>query len=1226
MAEWDVVGEAPVAAAAPADPWKPVSEEPWKPVSEAPAAAAPQQGPGAKHPLIDLAVMLGMDPEKARSRFGVASAVLQYPRHFVTSQFDVPKQAFEVSEKLRNEGEFTEEDAGTMANAAMMGGVKLGKTASKAPQGKFASGEGDPWQIKAEAPMEASVVASAVDPQALPMERIDSAAIKVGDKTYTGHTHTDALDRAAKELNITPEDFIRQLEGNDNVGLDGFITTEGRFLSRKEANAFQEKIESGERGIGDNGGPALAAAAAVEPPPAAPVTPALESKIRGLESARQQALQNADQHKFMLDADVETRGYALTPDEVAGYKDAQRSAQMTADSITRSIERLRSEGMPPPKAAKEPLTFEQMKPPPPPVEPPAPRGVGDNGGPALAADQAAVLSRISEQPKPKTDVKKAVTDTYTDLVDDLHPIKKVVKDGVETIDNPYEQFRLTRGSAGKAEHMLRFGTLDYNTLGVNGKPLVETLKPLRNDREAFSAYLLSKRALELQERGIETGVPLAEAGRVAAAGDKKFAAAAKELDTFQENTLKYFKDSGIISQEAFDGMRAASKSYIPLYRAFEPQGSTTGKRFNVFNPIRKLVGANEKILDPIDSIIRNNYVLTEMAERNRAATTLIKYARENPDALPMQKVSQQAKPIDITPNEITRMMEDNGIGPEVYGGTPSEFTIWRKGQADALKPDEFAVYENGKRTVYKTNPEIATAVRGMDEQELGLFTRVAAAPARLLRAGVTLDPAYMGSNIIRDQLSAAVQSKSNYRPGVDAMRGLWSKLRKDEAYQDWLKSGGSQSTLVSQDRARVTDFLREYGSPPDVMQAIKNAGGSPIRVLRDLSETVDNATRIGEFKRATKGERSPEAVMKGGMAARDVTQDFQRRGAKVRAWNAVSAFANGQVQGLDREIMNFKSRPIAASAKIASYITLPTIYFWVANRDDERYKNAPRDIKDQYWLYLPEDKNAEPIKIPKGFTTGLAGGSLIERTLEAYFSDKPEAYKGFVKNLLGSMVPNIIPTIAKPVIEQFGNRSTFFQTPLVGDKQKRLPNPEQANRNTSETAKLVGKGLSKAGLEDYSISSPIILDNYIRSWGGKVADYATKGSDAALKTLGAVEAGPPGPNRKLSDIPIISRFVMKYPSASAQPIQDFYEKYNEAEKKFNSAREARRRDGDAAPDLPARLLGPKKQLDALHKVIRETYADKDMSGAEKRKVIDETYIEMLQVAQEALAAKGYGGP
>jgi hypothetical protein len=81
-----------------------------------------------------------------------------------------------------------------------------------------------------------------------PGERIDGAAIKIGDRIYRGGTHSEALDRASAEVNISPDEFLRQLEGQDNVGLDGFVTTDGRFLTREQAYAAQDVIDRRARG------------------------------------------------------------------------------------------------------------------------------------------------------------------------------------------------------------------------------------------------------------------------------------------------------------------------------------------------------------------------------------------------------------------------------------------------------------------------------------------------------------------------------------------------------------------------------------------------------------------------------------------------------------------------------------------------------------------------------------------------------------------------------------------------------------------------------------------------------------------------------------------------------------------------------------------------------------------------------------------------------------------
>ena len=195
-----------------------------------------------------------------------------------------------------------------------------------------------------------------------------------------GETHADLLQRHGVNL----DDFNPQR--GDNIDL--FRLPSGEIVNRNEM-ARRGLAESGEdlRDFGVKPTPEQTAAPFEErsvPPPAVPkpveapsVAPeapssALESKIRGLESAREQALQNADQHETFSNLDTESRGYALTPDEKAGYRDLARSARMTADSIARSIEQLRAEGLPKPPTVPPEITAETMRPTEPlrPAEPP----------------------------------------------------------------------------------------------------------------------------------------------------------------------------------------------------------------------------------------------------------------------------------------------------------------------------------------------------------------------------------------------------------------------------------------------------------------------------------------------------------------------------------------------------------------------------------------------------------------------------------------------------------------------------------------------------------------------------------------------------------------------------------------------------------------------------------------------------------------------------------------
>lgn len=868
---------------------------------------------------------------------------------------------------------------------------------------------------------------------------------------------------------------------------------------------------------------------------------------------------------------------------------------------------------------------------PPPPHPPA--GMGHNMGPPMGPTpeeaHRAVMDTIAPPPKESEPL-----DLYTKGVDNLHPIKRAMGEkagsisDVPTIMNPYEQFRLARGSAGKAEHMLRFGTLNFNDLSKVGDSFEDIMKPIveAGERDEFVSYLKARHALEMERHGVASGVPMDAALVNFQANVQRFEGAATRMDEYQANVLDYLKDSGIISEKAAENMRDKWTTYIPMYRAIEGQ-PVNPSEFNVKNPLMRRSGSGEKTLDPIENVIRNTFSMTEMAERNRASDTFVKHFQARPGQIPLQKVRQPVLPTHVSAKETRDFLEAQGI--DTSGLTDQDLSgmaVFRHGKQQQLRPGEFVRYVDGKREVWRTDPAIANAITNMDGAELGVFTKVMGAPARWLRAGVTLNPAYMLRNIHRDQLTAFVQSKHNYRPLWDYMSGMKSRLSKDDDYQNWLKSGGAQATMVAQDRRYDNPLMRKYGAKPNLLEMARRF--SPLDGLRHVGEAMDNATRIGEFKRATKGSDDVADIMSGGMASRDVTQDFQRRGSATKSYIHMTSFAGGQIQGIDREINNLlrgdAKRRFGVAAKIATSITVPSILLWWKNKDDPRFQNESNQVKDRYWLIYPDDPNGEPIRITKGFSTGIAFSAPTERFLDQIYRERPEAFKDLAASLGESMLPSYLPTALVPGAEHLTNKTALskFQRDLVPRRYDKTQAQEQYHPGTSETAKALGKGISKV-VGDKSIASPIIIDNYIRGYGGDLAKLGAKGVDTLMRAAGVADTtGGEKATPKGSDMPILGSFVQRYPSGGLQPIQDFYSKYDELERLHGTRkfldRRGRTAEADAMPQM-MRLSGVKRRMDMLQKRLREAQDDPGLSADQKRKEIDATYLELLVTAQDGLS-------
>jgi hypothetical protein len=99
--------------------------------------------------------------------------------------------------------------------------------------------------------------------------------------------------------------------------------------------------------------------------------------------------------------------------------------------------------------------------------------------------------------------------------------------------------------------------------------------------------------------------------------------------------------------------------------------------------------------------------------------------------------------------------------------------------------------------------------------------------------------------------------------------------------------------------------------------------------------------------------------------------------------------------------------------------------------------------------------------------------------------------------------------------------------------------------------------------------------------------------------------------------------VVRYPSASAQSIQDFYDKY-EANKAYFLTWQAMAKDGNVAAMKHIMDMGGDQmfvQLDSIrntltehNQLIRDIYKNPDMKPDEKRQLIDTLYGNMIQVA------------
>lgn len=841
----------------------------------------------------------------------------------------------------------------------------------------------------------------------------------------------------------------------------------------------------------------------------------------------------------------------------------------------------------------------------------------------LESAQKAILDKVEVG---GTDQKSGMTfnNFYARTVDSMDPLKQEVEAMTNGKDlpaskDPYVLARLTRGFYGKADQFLQHSPYDFNTYKNTGESLKSILDPYKDDLQGVRAFVVAKRAQELESRGINSGFdPVAVEKVVKDSGDK-YGDVGQKLVDYSDNVTKYLKDSGVLSNKSYDAMREANKSFVPFYRVMDPESVSggVGKGFGVFDPIKRIKGSDRAVIDPLESIIKNTYSSMAIADRNEVASRFIELAKKSDDPSQfIEKVKTPVKPITVGADEMQKFLGNHGVD-----NVPDDLMTIFRGAQKQLGDDEIAVYKNGNREVYKVNPDVAAVFKQSDSEALNWIFKILAKPAGMLRAGVTLSPDFFPRHLIRQQFNALIYSKSGFIPLLDTVRGAASMISHDDAYQNWLKSGGANATMVALDRSYIQNNIMKLDQETGFKDSAWNILKSPLEMLRAVSELTENATRVGEFRKSLGDNTDKSSIQQAGFDSREVTVDAARIGSKVSAVNQLISFFNITGQDMDRFIRASKENPLGTAAKVAAGIVAPSVALWYANHDDPRYKDIAQWQKDLFWLVMTKD---HIFRIPKPYGPGILFGSGIERFLDYAHDQDPTLMKHFGSDLLSTVTPGAIPNFAAPMLEQWANKSFFTGNKIIPSSTEELLPEVQYQPYTTETAKALGKMVGTLPPENQpgTIASPAIIENYIRDWSGGLGMYALQIADKGLRMAGVLP-DPSMPASTLADIPFIKSFIVRYPSAGAQPIEDFYDRYAESKQTLMTMQYLAKQ-GDFAsasklaqmnPQALVKMDGIKTSLSNTQRLIQMVTKNPQMSPVDKRQLIDSTYYQMINMAR-----------
>ena len=836
-----------------------------------------------------------------------------------------------------------------------------------------------------------------------------------------------------------------------------------------------------------------------------------------------------------------------------------------------------------------------------------------------------------------------LTQLTRDAVDDLHVIRLAVDDvkqlggRLKPSENPYLLARILRGSYGMADAFIRNGVIDFKTRRVTlGTSLEHALAPVAGRIDAFRRWIVAKRAKELHAQGKETGLDRGDVDLTVAKydADPDFNKAFDDIKAWNDALLQYAVDAGYVTQEGADAMRAMHQDYVPMHRVFEigagespsQEGAGAGRGLNVgtVGSFRRLGGSTRDIVDPLETMVRNAYSIITASEKSAINKAIGDLSKKHGMGKWVEKIATPKEVLKAPLEKVREQLEDAGAD---LTGIPDDLILqfFRDSGKAPYGENIIRVTHAGETTFYRLNSDLFDSFHALDMEEAGTLVKILSSPAQLLRAGVTLDPAFAAANMIRDALGSAVINKYRLFPFEAGLRGAAAMVGNPQLIADWAASGADNSMEVNFfDREATAAFLREKITnqlTPAERALIFTKG--PLQALRWIGSKSEQATRVGEYSTAldrhlNEGMAEGEARRLAAFESRD-RQDFAKGGAKTKSLRRMGAFWNAGLQANVAIYNAFKERPIRSTIQGLMYITLPTLLLLVKNWDDEDYWDRPQWERDVFWL-VPFGKDASGhtrfARIPKPFILGIMFGALPERMYSWSKKNDPKAFDGFAREVASQTIPNPAPQVATLIVGDLltGKRGwDFFRgREVVPESVADLPASLQWTEQTSLTARKIG------ALLDFS---PMKIDHIIAgTTGGLGRQLVHQAIDRAIEAA-------TGDKRTAANTVPGGRFFASPAGINSKAVEDFYSDLADLREKKAGAKfldDSPTPKGEKAKQKAAEELGEKSGYDYKHLQLMER-ASRDITVVrDKIKATDDPdekqklYLQIKDIAEKAM--------
>ena len=696
---------------------------------------------------------------------------------------------------------------------------------------------------------------------------------------------------------------------------------------------------------------------------------------------------------------------------------------------------------------------------------------------------------------------------------------------------------------------------------VNGG-LLEILRPLFRNGEDFLRAWHTYRIGKLETRLDKEGKIVRTTAEERAAAEKLaelypfLELVSENYNRWNSHVVQFLVDTGVIS-ESLGEVFLRHSDYIPFFRQLYDESDG-----RLDKGVQALVGEH------VNSMVRDGF-LPEPTDEERASSPKVMFNSMTFGAQPKKRVGGKGAIVDpiegIARNLVAAL--EAGSANVAAGRTMRDAILPAVDMARPVGDRSEATHtirvKGEDRHFDVHDPLLYDCLTGMLEGNIPWLSFISA-PSTLLRETVTRSPDFIMANLLRDTLSSAVTSGSNFTPIVGTATnffagGISGRGEVPNSYNVLRGSG----VIGGYDHGRdpkdmKKSFYKELskqGLRPGKSKTPWNMMTSLWDYVGDVTTKSDAATRMAVYDDVVatmlkEGGHSKETIETEAIFQALEIMNFSRRGNSpvMRVITAAIPFMNARIQGLDvlyraatgkystnqrnliksRVITNFLARGMTLAVLSGLYALLV--------HDDDEWKNARPEVQDDNW-FLPSFGDMPAMKIPIPFEVGVIFKVLPERAMRYFITESADARQtaaALTRAIVTTFEFNVFGAqVYKPVLEAMTNHSFFTGREIIPTYMKKMEPWEQKRPTTNEFASLIGKAFNVA---------PLNVEHIIRGYTGTVGSYAMFMMDMGLREM----VNKPRPEMRADQWLIARRFLQS--EYGGGPMAEFYDFKNAVER------------------------------------------------------------------------------